>query len=602
MACRLDVQVTIRWFCLPPARGVSGVRRVTLSQPSSSPDQASSNQAAAKSSGNSAPPPSRARRFTDKPSEESLKETFESVIIAFILAFVFRAYIVEAFVIPTGSMAPTLMGEHMHVTCQECGYRFDTDSQSRPREQRGNQRVALNTHLICPMCHFPNPLSSQTASAGGDRILVHKFVYNLVEPSRWDVVVFKEPANPSENFIKRLVGLPDEKVWIIEGNIYVKSNTPGSDWRIARKSEARLGYKTQRDLWQPLYHSQYVPMDQGVISRERQVENLNFAWQTPWDATNPASWKMAGLRSYEHLQAGEGSLKFNFNQAMDPIQTTWYPYNQFHRNGVAPGDPPVVPAEDIRVAASFEAKATGLGVTLSTQARLGLTRDPAGVSTLKAHINPEGQAWLEAVGPADAQGNAKTFKLTEKINVGPFMPALARNVELWYCDQEASLWVAGRQVAIKQFDIPMDAIIKRPALERLPLIQIDVQGPAVTLHQVDVDRDIHYTSTLVNSSIPGLGAMTKTLDGPRGQPVTLSKDQFFCMGDNSPLSSDGRFWNDVNPWIERRMLEGDVQKVGVVPRKLMMGRAFFVYFPAMYPWKPGSAAMIPNFGKLRFIH
>ena len=50
--------------------------------------------------------PAKPRRITDKPTDESLKETFESVIIAFILAFIFRAYVVEAFVIPTGSMAP----------------------------------------------------------------------------------------------------------------------------------------------------------------------------------------------------------------------------------------------------------------------------------------------------------------------------------------------------------------------------------------------------------------------------------------------------------------------------------------------------------------
>lgn len=525
------------------------------------------------------------------------------MIIAFILAFVFRAYVVEAFVIPTGSMAPTLMGEHMHVTCEECGYTFDTDSQSRPREQRGQRRVAVNTHLICPMCHFPNPLNAQTSSAGGDRILVHKYVYNLVEPSRWDVVVFKEPAKPSENFIKRLVGLPEEKIWIIEGNIYVLPASQGSQWRIARKTEARLGYKTQRDLWQPVYHSEYVPQDKGVLTYERQVENLNFTWQTPWSAVEPSKWNMAGKRSYEHLQAGQGRIQFNFRHALDPVQTTWYPYNQFHRNGVMPGDLPVVPAEDTRVSAAFQPKDTGLGVTLATQARLGNGRPMGTPSTLKAHISPDGKAWLEEVRPLGGSPQTyQTIELTEKVDVGVFKPGVARNVELWYVDQEASLWVAGKQVAIKRFETPMDTIIKRPPLQRLPEISIDVQGPAVTLHQVQVDRDIHYTSTLVNGSLPGLGAMVKDYDSYRGQPVTLGKDQFFCMGDNSPLSSDGRFWNSVNPWIEERMFKDELQKIGVVPRKLMMGRAFFVYFPAMYPWKPGSAAMIPNFGKLRFIH
>ena len=41
-----------------------------------------------------------------------IRETIESVWVAIILAFVLRAFMIEAFVIPTGSMAPRLMGEH----------------------------------------------------------------------------------------------------------------------------------------------------------------------------------------------------------------------------------------------------------------------------------------------------------------------------------------------------------------------------------------------------------------------------------------------------------------------------------------------------------
>src|SRR5438093_5497487 len=57
--------------------------------------------------------------------EGGAKETVESILVAFILAFVFRAFIVEAFVIPSGSMAPTLLGAHMRYRCEDCGYQFD---------------------------------------------------------------------------------------------------------------------------------------------------------------------------------------------------------------------------------------------------------------------------------------------------------------------------------------------------------------------------------------------------------------------------------------------------------------------------------------------
>src|SRR5689334_11011169 len=63
-------------------------------------------------------------------SLKSIKETLESIFIAFILAFIFRAFVVEAFVIPTGSMATTLLGAHMRFTCKECGYTWDVGYQT----------------------------------------------------------------------------------------------------------------------------------------------------------------------------------------------------------------------------------------------------------------------------------------------------------------------------------------------------------------------------------------------------------------------------------------------------------------------------------------
>jgi len=53
-----------------------------------------------------------------------VKETLVSIIIAFILAFVFRAFVIEAFIIPTGSMAPTLLGFHKQVQCPSCRHEF----------------------------------------------------------------------------------------------------------------------------------------------------------------------------------------------------------------------------------------------------------------------------------------------------------------------------------------------------------------------------------------------------------------------------------------------------------------------------------------------
>jgi len=54
----------------------------------------------------------------------TIRDTIESIVVAFIMAFVFRAFIVEAFIIPTGSMAPSLYGEHGQHRCAMCQYPF----------------------------------------------------------------------------------------------------------------------------------------------------------------------------------------------------------------------------------------------------------------------------------------------------------------------------------------------------------------------------------------------------------------------------------------------------------------------------------------------
>src|SRR5215210_5478411 len=89
--------------------------------------------------------------------ESSVKETIESILVAFILAFIFRAFVVEAFVIPTGSMAPTLLGAHLRFTCTDCGYRFEANYSS-PNDTGGSdvyippvaEKATFTAH--CPNC------------------------------------------------------------------------------------------------------------------------------------------------------------------------------------------------------------------------------------------------------------------------------------------------------------------------------------------------------------------------------------------------------------------------------------------------------------------
>jgi len=94
----------------------------------------------------------------------------------------------------------------------------------------------------------------------------------------------------------------------------------------------------------------------------------------------------------------------------------------------------------------------------------------------------------------------------------------------------------------------------------------------------------------------------RMLHSRRGQPahgthpkstVILNQDQFFVCGDNSPQSLDARLWDVPNPWVA----EMD-RTTGVVNRDLLIGKAFFVYFPAPYR---NHGVPVPDFGSMRFI-
>jgi len=166
----------------------------------------------------------------------SLEEQIEWIAIAFVLALTVRCFIVEAYQIPTGSMAPTLYGKHYEITCENCGSVFNL---------RLDEGVPLSLGFACPVCREKLSRSNtRVKTRGGDRILVAKDLYVFTEPKRWDIFVFKNPEEGHENmnFVKRLVGLPGETVEIRNGQVFI-------DGRIARKPP-----RIQQALLQNVYN------------------------------------------------------------------------------------------------------------------------------------------------------------------------------------------------------------------------------------------------------------------------------------------------------------------------------------------------------------
>lgn len=519
-----------------------------------------------------------------KPADESIKETFESIVIAFILAFVFRAYVVEAFIIPTGSMAPTLLGAHVRETCQQCGYTYLMGYDA------GASRQAVIG--VCPMCRFPQEQPIGTLARAGDRILVQKYGYLLSDPRRWDVVVFKEPANPRTNFIKRLVGLPGESIRLFDGNVFYRK---GDDkWQIARKTDPATNphwESIQRAVWQPIYHTRYLPVDGGDSPTRQQ---MNLVWRVPWVTDDePKRWEIDGRRSYVAHGDTPATIRFDFGRAGHSDVMQMYPYNQAMSRTRRPGL--ISPIEDIRLALSVRPDDAPANLTLATTCRFD---NPAvRAERLTATIASDGSVSIERT---PSQGSAPIVLASAAPGTATLAAAKTTDVELWVVDQQVLVWVDGQVVVRYGWDVPMEVTSRLPPPRMTPRVSIQVSGASQTeMFDIQLDRDLYYLSDRMGT----LGALYRKPTGPAmpGRVLELDEGEFFVLGDNSPASSDGRYWSKVNPWIALDAFGGK-QRLGVVPESLMIGRAFMVYYPAPFRIVENRMGVIPNFGDMRFIH
>lgn len=252
-------------------------------------------------------------------TSKSVRETVESIVIAFALAFLFRTFEAEAFVIPTGSMAPTLQGRHQDVDCPMCGYAYRI-SASQEVDVVSERKRADVISGECANCRFwactnrelgeellrrgyPRPFNTgaleaatASSSANGDRIIVSKFAYEFQDPKRWDIFVFRYPGEASRNYIKRLVGLPGETLMIHRGDVFRSGElvVPG-------ESPEKLTYTIARKP-----PDKVLAMAQLVYDNEYQAEVLHRNhWPQRWTA-----WPRDGERQKGDWQPGAGFRSF----------------------------------------------------------------------------------------------------------------------------------------------------------------------------------------------------------------------------------------------------------------------------------------------------
>jgi signal peptidase I len=558
-------------------------------------------------------------------SGAAVREAIESFAIALILAFLFRTFEAEAFVIPTGSMAPTLMGRHKDVLCPKCHYPYqvsaseEVNSDGSPREVLGADGVPRRTNdfLIdygtCPMCRYTADLRNDRPY-NGDRILVNKFAYELGEPERWDVIVFKYPGDPpgvppSEhsdsrtNFIKRLVGLPGETIRIERGDVWVRK-LGAARFEIGPRSDSKL-----LAMLQPVFDNDYMP------------EIADKGWPDRWhsELASPAGVAAAGVwrtkdkdkstflidgtakaeqwLRYHHLAPAEYYSDRRGGECRRPsvlqpqLITDFIAYNTGKMRMYVRHDHP----EDQR------STSDGLGLHWVGDLALECTAESESSTGEFALELCKGGRRFQC--RFDLSSGRATLAILGQPNLANWHPTALTSMKgpgrhklrFSNCDDELRLWVDGSRVRFDPVKTSYpDLGNARPNDADLAPVGVASVGAAVQVGHLRILRDIYYVADCYVSNRDPMsrhdvcyqpGNAFPSAEDLLPESVTdyvdfpLELNQFFVLGDNSPKSRDARLWGPDH----------------FVPRDLLIGKALFIYWPHSWDQIPYVDIPFPYF-------
>ncbi|WP_437201548.1 signal peptidase I [Planctomicrobium sp. SH664] len=521
--------------------------------------------------------------------KESMRDSIEAILFAFVLAFLFRTFEAEAFVIPTGSMAPTLYGRHKDSECTQCGSRIVVGASHEVNPRTGLLSPHSRLHsAICPNCGFNNTQLFNDLAFNGDRILVNKYPYEFGEPDRWDVFVFKFPEEPETNYIKRLVGLPGDVIRIRNGNLYQLND--GTE-KILRKSP-----KKQNLLQIPVYQHDHAPkqlLEAGWPERFA-PEDAAAGWKADSEARtfsidNPVGDSPAWLR-YRHyfpMPSDWNALaKGTRLQPRPRLIGDYCGYNAALQQ--LPGGARVDEIVDFGpfwvpdLTIDFDVKVASVKEQgeLVVELREGTAWYRC---RLQAH---SGKAVLEEI---NTQMNFRVRELgTAQTS---FKGAGNYHITFANVDDRLCLWVDGSladfgdgaNLDIAGTEVPF------PTTDDLSPVGIGVQGLAATVSHLELKRDIYYRTAYPerdrrNDDLTHLQAQLARLmtdpeqwadlyqkyaDNLAQRTITVEPDHFLALGDNSPQSKDSRLWEE---------------DIDTVPRKYLVGKAFWIYWPHGVPF------------------
>jgi signal peptidase I len=444
-----------------------------------------------------------------EPGENSQKASFRdrsplrmtlTIAIIFLSLFLFlRVFAIEPFGVPTGSMAPSLIGNHREGPCPRCGYPVRVGIPSQ-----GGNPAELFSHVGCPNCdkHFS---LAEARDLNGDRLLVDKNVFNLRKPRRWEMAVFHcpdpDPKELGKPYVKRIIGLPGESIRLLGGDVYANDVLVRKD--LAEVRETRL----------PVFDMSYIPDPGGWHSRwlveppesdprlpltsNRQLEEADSSavhrGELRLDAGDPAR-PSAGLR-YRHWNLDD--------RKEEPIRA-WSSYD-----GVPRSFNQLPAVHDFSITCEIEV----ISAVPDAVFECGLYD---GVDTILAEISVGPRANGLVVLTQAGKGGLSSVRGVS-LEAGK-----TYRLEFAFVDRRGILALDGKQV-LPNADLPQVAHTNEV---RQP-VQLRTRACNLTIRNFKLYRDIYYTQF-----------------GEHGtrHPAVLGPNEFFVLGDNSGNSQDSRKW------------------------------------------------------------
>ncbi len=440
------------------------------------------------------------------------------VLIALIAArLCFLQGLVRPVRIAGGSMAENLHGAHFQLRCRDCGFPCRYDAEQPPTDER----------VVCPNCGFVQRDLHDAVLHPGQRVLIDQLAYLWHRPQRWDAVALRSSSDPTYLEVKRVVGLPGERISIRRGDVY-------ADGRIVRKTLDQLRHV-------------------AILVHDSGFEPAN-ACQLParWPTAKISGWNH-GRQGYcyhphQTIRADRDSLDYHHWRCFaSPLpRTDEYPvldnygYNQ------------------------DESRQLHRVSDLLLVARLRL-EGARGNLVIRGY---DGEAWYAAVLEFPAQ-RASLHRRGHRVSTAALpAAAYAHDVKLEFalCDRQAILAVDERVVISWPYESGDEAEdLARAALEHDPSpeaglrreqdrtlaqrqpFRIVVYGLSAVIRRLQVFRDLYYLDP------PGLGREWSA-------PAPLGNDEVLVLGDNVPISRDSRHWQQ--PGVSRDRILGPVLPIG----------------------------------------